>query len=491
LRRRGVRIFIAGIETETNTFVPWPTGARGFAAETVRGDAVMTSTSTAGQLARLYSRLAAKNSAEVVSGVFAYAEPSGPTVQSVFDSLCSEITEKITQAGPFEMILLLLHGAMVAVHCDDCEGEILARVRAIVGRRTIVGAVLDPHCHLSDRMVANANVLIACKHYPHDDYADRAVELFELCSRASRGEVRPVTAVFDCRMIGGYPTTQEPMASFVASLKAAEHETGMLSVSLIHGFPWGDTHDTGTKVLVIADGDCARAHRCAEILGRKFYGLRERLELQRPGIDSALAEAQSMKGLIVLADTADNPGGGAPGDNTELLRAMIDRGMTRAALGCLWDPMAALVCAEAGADAVLDIRLGGKCGPASGAPLDLRVRVRAIREAHFQTGLGGGKVDLGLAVRVQVGGIDVVVSSIRTQVFHPDAFTGLGIEMSGLKCIAVKSTQHFRTGFDALADHVIYVATPGALNLDFASIVYRKRRNEPYYPRVHDPLDPM
>ena len=483
-----LRIFIAGVETETNTFAPWPTGMRGFAADTFHGDAMTKSQSIAGQLSRRYQELASEVSAELVSGLFAYAEPSGPTLQSVFEGFCSEITTKIAAEGPFDIVLLLLHGAMVATGCDDCEGELLAQVRSLVGPGTTVGAVLDPHCHMTPKMVANAHALICCKHYPHDDYVERGQELFDLCLRTRRGEINPVTTVFDCRMVGGYPTTEGPMAEFVARLKRAELERGILSVSLAHGFPWGDTYETGSKVLVIADGDKALASGRAEALGREFYDLREQLKLRLPSIEDALDEAEQLSGLVVIAEMGDNPGGGAPGDNTALLRAVIDRRLKNAALGSFWDPTVAMVCAEAGEGATLDIRLGGKSGPASGSPVDVRVTVRAVREDYQQSGFPGTTMEMGLTVWLDADGIALVVNSIRNQVFHPDLFTGLGIDLSKLKMIAVKSSQHFRTGFDPVAAHTIRAATPGALNLDYASIPYVKRRPEPFYPKDKDPL---
>jgi len=483
-----MRIFIAGIETETNTFAPWPTGARGFANDTFHGDALTKSASTPGQLSQLYQSLAQTSSAEVVGGLFAYAEPSGPTLQRVFEDFCTEIVDQIGRDGPFDMILLLLHGAMVATQCDDCEGELLERVRTRVGTASIIGAVLDPHCHMTDRMVANADVLICCKHYPHDDYVDRASELFDLCIRARRGDIKPVSAVFDCQMVGGYPTTEQPMSAFVERLKQAEREPGILSVSLVHGFPWGDTFDTGSKMLVVADGDAALARQRAESLGREFYDMREQLKLRLPSIPDALEEARSLPGLVVLAEMGDNPGGGAPGDNTELLRAMIERGITDAAVGCFWDPMVALTCADAGEGAELEIRLGGKCGPSSGVPLDLRVQVKAVREGYSQTAFPGTRMDMGLTVWLQHGGITILANSVRSQVFHPDLFTGLGVDLSKMRYIAVKSSQHFRTGFDPIADHVIRVATPGALNLDYVTIPFVKRRPAPYYPKVFDPM---
>jgi microcystin degradation protein MlrC len=289
-------------------------------------------------------------------------------------------------------------------------------------------------------------------------------------------------------MVGFYPTTLEPMASLVAQLKAAEREEGVLSVSFAHGFPWGDTPDTGSRVLVIADGDEATAAALAERLGREIYAHREALLPRYTSIPDALDEAAATPGLVVLGDTADNPGGGAPGDNPAMLRAMLARGCKDAVLGAIWDPVSAATAADAGLGATLGLRLGGKCGEASGEPLDVRATVRAIRENHEQGGLGGSRSALGLSVWLDVEGIDVVVCSTRAQVFAPDAFTSLGIDLAAKRLAVVKSSQHFEGGFGPIAARLIRVATPGAIQMDFATMPYRKKRDLNFHPRVDDPL---
>jgi microcystin degradation protein MlrC len=484
-----MRVFVAGLQSETNTFAPWPTGARAFEEAGVRrGAEVLEGQASDHETARLWRDLCVRDGHEFTAGLFAWAQPSGPIVQAVYESMRDEILEALRSQGPFDVVLLFLHGAMVSGGCDDCEADLTRRVREIVGERAAIGVELDPHCHLSQALVDAADAVILMKHYPHDDYFERAAELYDVCLAKARGEVRPTSALFDCRMVGFYPTTREPMASLVARFHEVEREPGVLSVSFAHGFPWGDTPDTGSRVLVVADADPALAARWAEQLGREIYAAREALLPRMPGIDAALDEALATPGLVVLADTADNAGGGAPGDNTSLLRAMLDRGIGHAALGAIWDPIAAAVCADAGVGARLRLRMGGKSGPSSAEPLDAEVTVRAVRENHDQTGLGASRTAMGLSVWIEVGGIDVVLNSIRTQVFCPDAFTGLGIDLSAKRIVAVKSSQHFQAGFAPIAAKVIAVATPGAIQMDFASLAYAKKRDLSFYPRVADPL---
>ena len=484
-----MRIFSAGIITETNTFAPWPTGMRGFQEGGLfHGNASRDAEGMESQVVRIFRDLAQADGHTFVEGLFATAQPSGPTLQGDWESLRDEVVGAASEQGPFDVILLLLHGAMVATECDDCEADLVTRLREAGGPHTVIGVELDPHCHLSQALLDVADAVILMKEYPHTDYVPRARELYALCTAQAAGQVRPRSALFDLRMIGFYPTGAEPMAGMLHAMREAEQRPGILSVSFVHGFPWGDTADTGSKMLVIAHGSQELAARTAEELGMHIYRQREALLPRMPTIDTALDEASKMPGLSVLADTADNPGGGAPGDNVSLLRAMLARGVTQAAFGAVWDPMAVQACVEAGVGASFQLRLGGKCGVASGAALDLPVTVRAIRERHDQVGLGMSRCQMGTSVWFDCAGVDVVVNSIRTQVFSPDAFTGLGIDLDGKRLVAVKSSNHFRAGFAPLAARMIAVATTGAIQMNFAEIDYQRRRDLHFFPRVHDPL---
>jgi len=484
-----VRIFTAGIVTETNTFAPWPTGERGFARGGMwHGDASAAGDTPQNLTARLWRDLAVRDGHDFTESLFAVAEPSGPTVQSLYEAMRDEILADLIAKGPFDVVLLFLHGAMVAGQCDDCEADLAARVRQIVGPGAAIGVELDPHCHLSRTLVDVADAVILMKEYPHTDFLPRAEELYRLCVGKAAGELAPTSRLFDCAMVGFYPTTSEPMAGLLARMRAAEARPNVLSVSFAHGFPWGDTFDTGSKMLAITNDDPALAAEVAESLGREIYAAREALLPRFPGIEAALDLAAATPGRVVVADTADNAGGGAPSDNMALLTAMLDRGVMDAAFGSIWDPIAAASCADAGVGARLKLRLGGKCGPASGDPADLDVLVKAVRESHDQAGLGDSRVAMGLSVWLEIGGIDVVVNSIRTQTFAPDAFTGLGIDLGPKRLIAVKSSQHFEGHFAPLADAIVRCATPGAIQMNFAEIPYLKRRDLNYFPRVADPL---
>ena len=474
-----MRIFTAAIVTETNTFSPIPTGARAFAP--------IHATDEMASLAR-WRDLARADAHTVIESIGAVAQPAGPTVRHVYESLRDDMLRDLRAAQPVDVVLLYLHGAMVAQGYDDCEGDILAHVRKITGEKTIIGAELDLHSHLTGEMLRNATLITGYDEYPHTDIALRGEDLYRLSVAAARGETHPIMRAFDCRITGMFPTTRSPMREFVDKLKSARNGR-ILSTSLIHGFPWGDVAEGGTKCLVITDDDATLAEATAENLGREFFALRESVQLTAVSIDAALdAIPKSRNGPLVLADVADNPGGGAPGDSTFILRAMLERGISDAVSGVYYDPQSVQLCLEAGEGATLDLRIGGKLGPASGEPIDLRVTVRALREDYTQDSMDdSAPVPFGAAAWVDAGGIQLVLASARRQVFAPNAFTGLGIDLDQARIIVVKSSHHFYGKFAPIAAMVMHVDSPGALQLDFANIPYHKRDLN-YWPRVSKPF---
>jgi microcystin degradation protein MlrC len=489
------RVFIAALLAETNTFSPIPTALRAFEEHGLeRGMATACTPDTyQAQPLVAWRKLGEAAGIEVVEGLCAMAQPGGTVVRACYERLRDEIVGGVKAARP-DIVLLNLHGAMVAQGYDDCEGDLIGRIRALVGTDVFIGVLLDLHCHTSAAMIEQADVLIAYKEYPHTDIVERAIELFAIAHSVHSGEVRPVTAMADCRMIGLWRTGDEPMRSFVDQLRDRECEPGILSVSLGHGFPYGDVGETGAKLWVVTDNDADLAQRTANDLALEFFALRDATRTDAATLNDALvtlcATASSDTGeRTILVDVADNAGGGAPGDSTFILRALLDQGFRHTVAGCYYDPVAAGLAADAGVGAVIDLRVGGKLGPTSGDPVDLLAEVRGIVHDHWQTALGG-RTPLGLSVWIHVDGIDLVLSSLRSQTFSPDLFTGLGLKLDDKHVIVVKSTEHFRAAFAPLADRMIYVSTPGALTQDFAMIDYRKR-DRIYWPRVADPFGAM
>jgi len=485
-----MKVFIATLGTETNTFASLPTGMQTF-EETMffRGDATKHPQTLASEPLHVWRRRTEEHQGEVVESIAAFAQPAGVTVRKVYEDLRDELLQDLKAGGPFEMVLINMHGAMVADGYDDCEGDILANARAIVGPDVIIGAELDLHCSITPKMVENADAIITFKEYPHIDAGARAEELFTICRAAAQGEIKPVMAVHDCRMINMWRTPMEPTKGFVQHMQDLEGKDGVLSISFAHGFPWGDVEHASAKIVVISDRNEKAAATTAEALGQKVWDMREAAATKMADIDGALAQAtQQPNKPVVFADVADNAGGGAPSDSTFLLRAVLDRQIDNVLSGLYWDPVAVRICEEAGEGASLDLRIGGKCGPTSGDPVDLRVTIQKILPNARQS-FGDNKMSMGTAIWLKAANnLDLVINSVRTQTFNPDAFTSLGIDPGKKDLVIVKSTQHFYAGFEPLASEVIYVATPGAINPDFANIPFEKFA-APYWPRVENPFE--
>jgi microcystin degradation protein MlrC len=413
----------------------------------------------------------------------AAANPGGLVTRAAYETLRDELLADLQAAMPVDIVLLGLHGAMVADGYDDCEGDLLARVRAIAGSRAVVGAELDPHAHVSALMVQSADVLIAFKEYPHIDVRERAEELVTLCRAKATGEICFAPALVDCEMVVPIHTTRDPGRALVQRMQSLEGRDGILSVSMIQGFATGDVPDMGSKVLVYADGDQAKAQRLARELADEVIGLRDQLMVRYLDVDTALDRALAADGgPIVLADRSDNPGSGASGDSTFILRRLLERGITHAALGPLWDPIAVRIAFDAGVGARIALRIGGKTGPLSGDPVDAECTIRALIPDMMQASQAGGTPSpMGDCALVSTGGVDIVLNAVRTQALDYGLFAQLGCDPTAKKIIVVKSAQHFRASFAKVAREIIYVGAPGSADPNYANLPYKKIR-QPKWP---------
>lgn len=470
-----MRVFSAGLGTETNTFAPLPTGLDAFVEHgyypagqhpdhmTFYGAPLWVARERGSSLGW-----------DLREGLVAGAQPGGPTTRRAYETLRDTILSDLRAALPVDLVLLGLHGAMVADGYPDCEGDLLRAVREMVGPATVIGAELDPHVHLSPAMVDVADLLVMFKEYPHTDILARAYELVDLCAAKAAGTIAPVAAMVDCEMVVPFHTTRSPAKDLVARMQALEGHDGILSVSLSHGFATGDVPDMGTKVLVYADGDAARAHAVARQLAHEVIALRDQLRVSYLGIDEAIdAALASPLAPVALADRSDNPGSGAPGDATFMLRRLIERDVQDAALGPLWDPGAVRVAFAAGVNATLAMRIGGKTGPSSGDPVDCDCTVKALVPGMTMTSLAGSQVQLGDCALVQTGGIEIVLTSLRNQALNVDLFTRIGCDPVSKKLLVLKSAQHFHASFSKVAALILYVAAPGAASPHHHLLPYR------------------
>jgi microcystin degradation protein MlrC len=488
IERDKMKFFMAGLDTETNTFSPIPTGRQSFEQLLLAyGDATQRQLNCCSAQLATWKQMADARGWTAVESLCAVAEPGGVTSRAVYEEFRERIVADLKAAGTVDFVILALHGAMVADGYDDVEGDLLSHIRHVVGPDLPIGVELDLHAHLTPLMLDKATVIVTYKEYPHVDIEICAAQLFELVADTVAGKVRPRMAMFDCRMLGIFRTQDQPLRAFVERMKAMEGADGVLSVSFVHGFPWGDVADVGAKMLVIADGDQGKAATVAAALGDELWSQRAALTPVFRSIDEALDRAcAAAEGPIVLADVSDNAGGGAPGDSTFILQRILERGIDNVISALYWDPVAVRFCQEAGEGARLKLRIGGKVGAASGQPLDLDVTVRRIASGITQR-FGLVPISIGDAAWVSTGNVNLILNTHRTQVFHPEFMVALGLDPSQFKIIVVKSLNHFHAAFAPLAKDIIHVDAPGTLERDFATRSYTKA-GRPLWPATDDPF---
>ncbi len=424
---------------------------------------------------------------EAVPTFGAMAYPSGTIARDDFARLLDELVEAIRAALPIDGVALALHGAGVAEGDDDIEATILRAVRQLVGERVPIAASLDLHGNISQEMVDHADGLFGVNFYPHVDSYERGREAVEFLNRVHQGGVRPVMHLERLPMMIAPTTTDlDPAKRFIEMAWEMEERPAILDCTIYHGFPWTDVPAVGMSVLVMADGDRAAARNAATQIASAIWEAREEY---RPAILSpaqAIAAALAMEGQpIVINDTSDNPGGGAPGDSTHLLRAMVSAGLESACFGFMFDPEVAAQAVKAGIGSSIDVRLGAKTDDLHGKPLEAKAYVKALTDGRFRLSTPmwrGLEVNLGPMARLEIGGIAVLVSSSRQQTLDDEVFRLNGIDVSRYKIVALKSSQHFRAGFNHLAKGIVAADAPGATSLQIEKLTHH-RIQRPIWPK--------
>lgn len=489
-----VRIFTASLATETNTFSPLPTDRAAFEAAFYAPPGTHPETPTlCSSPVPILRRRGRAEGFTVIEGTSAWAEPAGLIKRETYEELRDEILDQLQAAMPVDGVVLGLHGAMVAQGYDDCEGDLLDRVRAIVGPDILVAAEFDPHSHLTQKRVVQLDLAASFLEFPHTDFEERGEHLVDLALRALRGEITPVLSTFDCKMIGIYPTSQQPMRGFVDRMKRLEGQGKILSCSVIHGFMAGDVPEMGTKIMVVTDDAPEQGAALARELGEELYHLRGKTAMPildyEAGIDLALQiRAEDGSKPVTIADTWDNPGGGCAGDGTSVLLSLIDRGIDKVAVGAIWDPVAVSFCHAAGPGAVLHLRFGGKAGAEAGPPIDAEIEVTHLAEEGWQS-FRASRVTLGRSATVRILGteIDIVLISSRTQTYEPSLFSNQGVEVAEKEILLVKSTNHFYAGFEPVSSRIIHVDAPSSYPTRPAETLYQKAGRD-FWPKLADPL---
>jgi microcystin degradation protein MlrC len=457
-----MRIFAASLATETNTFSPIPTSRASFEeAFYARPGEHPGEPKLCTAPLFVARRRARQEGFTLIEGSCFWAEPSGTVAREDYESMRDEILAQLRAAMPVDAVLMGFHGAFVAHGYEDVEGDMLERIRAIVGEGCVIGCEYDPHCHMTEKRVRLATIATVFKEYPHLDFLERGEELVDLVLQTLRGAIRPVPSLYDPRMCDFFPTTIEPMRSFVDKIKALEGKNGILHISIAHGFSHADVPDMGVRVLVYTDDRKVEGDRLARQLGAELFHGRGKWAPITLEMQSAFTEAFAHNGkLAIIAEPSDNAGGGAASDCTATIHELIKRNVDKAAVAPVWDPMAVRFCLLAGAGARIALRFGGKAAAESGPPVDAAVEVLAVARNAWQM-FGAAKIPVGDAAVVRVGGVDVVLISKRTQAFGIELFTLFGLHPRDYRVMVLKSAQHFAGAFGPHASLIVRADTGG------------------------------
>jgi microcystin degradation protein MlrC len=322
--------------------------------------------------------------------------------------------------------------------------------------------------------------------YPHSDAYERGAEVIDFLADMVGGRVRPAMHLEALPMMITTTTTDLDPARRMNEICAdVEAREGVVDCTIFHGFPMTDVPAVGMSVLAITNGEAELAGRVARQVGEAIWEAREEYRPRLLSPEGAIAlAAEAAEGLVVINDTSDNPGGGAPGDATHLLRAMLAAELEGAAFGCVYDPEVAAGAHRAGAGATIRVRLGGKTDELHGAPIEADAYVKTLTDGRFTSTtrmLRGVSQDVGPSARLVIGGVDVLVTSHRQQVFDGEVFLLHGIDVRRRRIVGLKSSHHFREGFRDLAAAIIPADSPGATSNAIERLPHRRVRR-PIWP---------
>jgi len=482
------RIGIAGFLHETNTFA----ASRASFATFVEADAwpgllvgeeIFDAVSGVNLAIDGFIR-AARTSHQLVPLLWASANPSGPVTQDAFEAIAFMLDRAIRDAGPLDALFLDLHGAMVSEHWQDGEGELLRRLRQRVGDAIPIVAALDFHANITPAMIEYASGLLTYRSYPHIDMAQTGQRAQVLLDRLLAGAVlhkgyRQLPFLIP---MPWQSTLTEPMCGLVALGESLESEQ-VFAAEFVPGFPLADIYHSGPSVIAYGGDqlavDTAVERLVQAVLARQadFGG---HLYTPTEAVAHAL-ERRSRPGLVILADTQDNPGGGGDGDTTDILHELLRHKAQRVCAGVLCDAGFVDAARRAGIGAIIEVPLGGGTGMGA-PPLRESFEVLALGSGRF-TGTGpfylGCQMDLGAMARVRCGGpqgIEIVVSSRKQQAADRAMFRHVGADPADYRILVLKSSVHFRADFAALADEILVVAAPGINVADLRRLRYENLR---------------
>ncbi|WP_144186067.1 M81 family metallopeptidase [Elioraea rosea] len=482
-----MRIGVAGFQHESHSFARFPADIAAFEKPggfppLSRGAAMLGA--LAGTRVPAAGAIEAAEAAghQVVPLAWGMAMPSAPVTREAFDTIAGWIVEDAAAAMPLDGLYLDLHGAMMAEHAPDGEGELLRRLRARLGPDLPIAVSLDLHANVTEAMVDAADVITAYRTYPHIDMKETGARAMEqLLARIAHGAPyarawRPIDFFIP---VPAQCTMMPPMQQIYAVLPELAVACGAVDLSLSLGFPYCDFDGCGPAVTAYATTQEA-ADEAADRLQRMVLDQRKNLNAKLWPADEAVAHARAQASLggppIVLADTQDNPGGGGHGDTTGLLSALVAGRAHGAVIGVINDAASAAAAHAAGEGATIELSLGGV---SDGVPYRGRFTVLRLGDGRFTcTGpmTRGNAADLGPTALLEIEGVNVVVASRKMQAYDQAMFRHVGIEPSSVPIIALKSSVHFRADFQPIAKEVLVVLAPGPVVADPATLPFRKLR---------------
>jgi microcystin degradation protein MlrC len=488
-----MRIAVGGILHETNTFVDGLTELDRFVNPgafpgLLRGQEVLDTLRGSRMCVGGYLAEAERLKMELAPLIWTFAQPSATVRHAVYEDLKERLLERLREALPVQGVLLDLHGAMVTDRLEDVEGDLLRRVRQMVGPRVPIMATLDFHANITPRMANQADALIGYDTYPHVDNFERGEEAARWMAAAVAGEVNPVVAFRAIDMLIGLPkqcTLSGPMADAFELVHRLEAQPGILAITLAGGFPFADIYDAGASVTVMANQDMDLARRTADEVARYLWERREAFRVELTPVKEAIAYALKMgRGPVVLADVSDNPGGGSPGDGTLMLQELVGANVPSAVLAVMVDPEAVRAAKEAGIGRTATLIMGGKTDRRHGEPLTLTGKVAWVGQKEYVNRgpmMTGTTVKMGLTAVFVVNNVEIILTENHFQPFDPEVLRCLHIEPRDRLLIGLKSAVHFRAGFQDLAEKIFEVDTPGITTPDLRRYSYNRLRR-PIYP---------
>lgn len=413
------------------------------------------------------------------------AEPSGPVTKEIYELATSCLVTAVQNEGPFDGILLALHGAMVAQGHPDGEGDLLETLRQAVGPKVPIVASLDLHANVTQKMVKNATALIPFEYYPHTDTYQTALLAAETIKNILLGKISIRFAyAYIPFLLPLFPTEFPEIAQFNELAHQYTAESDVCFVRITHGFFLADFQEMGMSVVAAVNGSQERANQIVSELSAKIWNCRHIFSRYYPTLDSALDTLEMSSGTpIVFADASDNPGAGGMGDTTHLLRRILQRGIHGGALATIHDPNSVAVCMRAGVGATVCLNLGGLSNlNFSGGPLHVHAKVLRFTNGEYRNRDAmdrGALVRLGDCAVVDIGGNVVIISSFRTQPYDLEAFRSCGITPEKQRFLIVKSAVHYRASYGRIAYKMIDLALPGYAKPIPSGLPYQNWKNPP------------